>query len=39
MTTATQTLVLVDRDARLPQPIPESCRAPLRAFEGTHLEE
>jgi acyl-CoA thioester hydrolase len=39
MTTATQTLVLVDRDARLPQPIPESFRAPLRAFEGTHLEE
>jgi acyl-CoA thioester hydrolase len=39
MTTATQTLVLVDRLERRPVPIPEPFRDPVRAFEGAHLYE
>jgi acyl-CoA thioester hydrolase len=39
MVTATQTLVLVDLDARRPTPIPERLRAPVRAFEGEDLTE
>ncbi|RDI74939.1 acyl-CoA thioester hydrolase, YbgC/YbaW family [Gaiella occulta] len=39
MVTATQTLVLVDPVARRPTPIPESARAPIRAFEGVDLAE
>jgi acyl-CoA thioester hydrolase len=36
---STQTLVLVDSVERRPVPIPEVLRAPIRAFEGTDLEE
>lgn len=36
---ATQTLVLVDSAQRRPSPIPEAFRVPIRAFEGTDLEE
>jgi acyl-CoA thioester hydrolase len=39
MVTATQTLVLVDRDTRRPTALPEDARAPIRAFEGTDLVE
>ena len=39
MVTATQTLVLVDVATRRPTPLPESSRAPIRAFEGADLEE
>ena len=39
MVTATQTLVLVDRDSRRPVPIPEAARAPIRSFERPDLEE
>ena len=39
MVTATQTLVLVDRETRRPVPIPEGARAPIRAFEGNDLVE
>jgi acyl-CoA thioester hydrolase len=39
MVTARQTVVLVDLDSRRPVPIPESLRAPIRAFEGEDLEE
>ncbi len=39
MTTATQTLVLVDLDGRRPTPIPETLRAVVRAFEGEDVEE
>jgi len=39
MVTATQTLVLVDRDSRHPVPIPEAARAPIRSFERPDLEE
>jgi acyl-CoA thioester hydrolase len=39
MVTATQTLVLVDRATRLPTPIPDAAREPIRAFEGTDLSE
>jgi acyl-CoA thioester hydrolase len=39
MVTATQTLVLVDRETRGPTPIPEKTRAPIRAFEGNDLVE
>jgi acyl-CoA thioester hydrolase len=39
MVTASQTLVLVDLDRRRPAPIPESLRAPVRAFEREDLEE
>jgi acyl-CoA thioester hydrolase len=36
---AAQTLVLVDRAERRPTPIPEAFREPIRAFEGSDLEE
>jgi acyl-CoA thioester hydrolase len=36
---AAQTLVLVDLEERRPTPIPEAFRAPIRAFEGSDLEE
>ncbi|HEX5583654.1 acyl-CoA thioesterase, partial [Gaiella sp.] len=39
MVTATQTLVLLDRETRRPVPIPEPARAPIRAFEGADLVE
>ncbi len=39
MTTATQTLVLVNLDERRPVAIPESLRAVVRAFEGEDLVE
>ena len=39
MCTAQQTLVFVDSVERLPVPIPESYREPVRAFEGADLEE
>ena len=39
MTTATQTLVLVDLGSRRPVPIPESLRAVVRGFEGGDLVE
>jgi acyl-CoA thioester hydrolase len=39
MVTATQTLVLVDRETRRPVPIPEDAREPIRAFEGNDLVE
>ena len=39
MTTATQTLVLVDLEARRPVPLPESLRAIVRGFEGDDLDE
>jgi acyl-CoA thioester hydrolase len=39
MTTATQTLVLVDHQHRRPRPVPEEFRALVRAFEGADLEE
>jgi acyl-CoA thioester hydrolase len=39
MTTATQTLVLVDLAERRPTPIPESLRTVVRAFEGEDVEE
>ncbi len=39
MVTATQTLVLVDRETRRPTPIPEATREPIRAFEGADLVE
>jgi acyl-CoA thioester hydrolase len=39
MTTATQTLVLVDVGERRPVPVPESLRALVRAFEGPDLDE
>jgi acyl-CoA thioester hydrolase len=35
----TQTLVLVDLQARRPTPIPEPLRRPIRDFEGADLEE
>ena len=38
MVTATQTLVLVDRDLRRPAPIPDAFRERLREFEGADLE-
>jgi acyl-CoA thioester hydrolase len=38
MVTATQTLVLVDREERRPVEIPDAFRAPIRAFEGADLE-
>jgi len=37
--TATQTLVLVDLETRVPTPIPEAPREPIRAFEGDDLAE
>ena len=39
MCVAEQTLVLVDLAARRPVSIQEAYRAPVRGFEGTHLEE
>ena len=39
LVTATQTVVLVDRQARTTVPIPEEARAPIRAFELGDLEE
>ncbi len=36
---ATQTLVLVDVQARRPPPIPELLRSPIRSFEGADLQE
>jgi acyl-CoA thioester hydrolase len=39
MVTASQTLVLVDVERRRPVPIPETFRQPIRAFEGSDLEE
>ena len=39
MTTATQTVVLVDRERRRPHPVPDDLRALVRAFEGDDLEE
>jgi acyl-CoA thioester hydrolase len=38
MVTATQTLVLVDREQRRPAPVPDAFRERLRAFEGENLE-
>jgi acyl-CoA thioester hydrolase len=35
MVTATQTLVLVDAEARRPVPVPDSARAAIEAFEGS----
>jgi acyl-CoA thioester hydrolase len=39
MVTATQTLVLVDRETRRPACIPDVAREPIRAFEGADLVE
>ncbi len=39
MVTATQTIVLVDRETRLPVPIPAAAREPIRAFERSDLVE
>jgi acyl-CoA thioesterase FadM len=38
MVTATQTLVLVDVEARRPTPIPDDYRELVRSFEGADLE-
>jgi acyl-CoA thioester hydrolase len=39
MVTSSQTLVLVDREARRPVAIPDAFREPIRAFEGADLEQ
>jgi acyl-CoA thioester hydrolase len=39
MVTAELTVVLVDLEARKPIPIPDAIRDPVRAFEGSELEE
>ena len=39
MVTAAQTIVLVDLARRRPLAIPEAFRQPIRAFEGSDLEE
>ena len=39
MTTATQTIVLIDVEERRPRPVPEEFRSLIRAFEGADLEE
>jgi acyl-CoA thioester hydrolase len=39
MVTATQTLVLIDRDRRAPMRVPDSLRASIRALEGHDLAE
>ena len=39
LVTASQTLVLVDRETRRPTPVPEGAREPIRAFEGADLVE
>ena len=38
MTTATQTVVLVDREQRRPQRVPDEFRSTVRAFEGDDLD-
>ena len=38
MVTATQTLVLVDREARRPAEIPDDYRSLIRSFEGEDFE-
>ena len=38
MVTATQTLVLVDRESRRPTRVPDELRDAVRAFEGVDLE-
>ena len=39
MVTATQTLVLIDRERRAATPVPDSLRASIRALEGDDLAE
>jgi len=39
MVTARQTLVLIDREERLPVGVPEELRSLVRGFEGDDLEE
>jgi YbgC/YbaW family acyl-CoA thioester hydrolase len=39
MATASQTIVLVDVEQRLPRPVPDEFRELVRAFEGVDLEE
>jgi acyl-CoA thioester hydrolase len=39
LVTASQTLVLVDRETRRPSPVPEGAREPIRQFEGADLVE
>jgi acyl-CoA thioester hydrolase len=39
MVTGTQTIVLIHPATRVPLPIPEHVREPVRAFEGGDLEE
>src|SRR6188768_3544037 len=39
MVTATQTLVLIDREGRTATPVPDSLRASIRALEGDDLAE
>ncbi len=39
MVTATQTVVLVDRQERRPAPIPDELRSHVRSFEGSDLGE
>ena len=39
LVTASQTLVLVDRETRRPSPVPEGAREPIRQFEGADLAE
>jgi len=39
MVTATQTLVLIDRESRTATPVPDSLRASIRALEGDDLAE
>jgi acyl-CoA thioester hydrolase len=39
LVTASQTLVLVDRETRRPSPVPEAAREPIRQFEGADLVE
>ena len=38
MVTATQTLVLIDRESRRPMRVPDELRSAVRAFEGADLE-
>jgi len=39
LVTASQTLVLIDRETRRPSPVPEGAREPIRQFEGADLVE
>ena len=39
MVTAQQTIVLIDREARRPAPVPDELRAAIRGFEGEDLQE